>query len=124
MDLLSTSIEHIIPELLRPIVRKDRLGNPVALWITLLIVLIITGISYFKLPLLYYTLAITPLLYLPYRWFRIKHDIHKMQREKQQDVAAWKTVEYLLSKILFEWEIRTFLLPRLIFLFRIGSSSL
>lgn len=108
---------------IEPLRRKDRFGHVCARIILLCICLICLAVLVFELSPWFLCLCAVPPLWLLVRWY----DLRRLCRDKtdmrksERDLHLYGLADRLASMNLFEWEIRTFLLPRLMVFFEIGA---
>jgi hypothetical protein len=123
IGLVVSALSMLLSFIWKPLKRHDRLGNvPSRVWLSYVVCIsaavYLFGISRWWLLT---TLAIIP--YLLGRWLYFKALVKKVDKieRHQQDIATLTLLSKLVSANLYEWEIRKFLLPKLIMYFHFGA---
>lgn len=112
---LIAGIAELLSFCVEPLKRSDRLGNPAARVILAIMLLICLIILMFGLSGWWLLCCLLPLSYLPLRWYGLKRRLRKARAVRIQDRqrAVHNFINQLTAMSLFEWEIRSFLLPLL-----------
>lgn len=121
--MLLAGIAELLSVFVEPLKRPDRLGHPAARVILAIIFSICLVVLMLNLSGWWLLCCMLPLLYLPYRWIRMRRRQKRAfsTRIKDRQPAIHDFINQLSSQHLFEWEIRRFLLPLLIELHSHGS---